>query len=148
MRRCGKNKQARLPSVRGNRAECGSWGHTRNNRTLKEEERQQSVAHGPCFSRLLRQEKNLPQHRNTRRKSFDIGRISATKIDASRYQASEKCSVAAEPATKPQQDRNTPQQDRNTPQQNATREYQKVKTTESLAQADGRNQSHWNTNFR
>ena len=67
------------------------------------------AARGACPT-LLRQEKNLPQHRNTRRKSFDIGRCSATENDASRYAANEKCSVAAKAATKPQQTRNTPQQ--------------------------------------
>ena len=59
---------------------------------------------------VLRQKKKLPQHRNTRRKSFDIGRISALEFAASRSDTTEKCSVAAEPATKPQHHRNKTQQ--------------------------------------
>ena len=58
---------------------------------------------------LVAAEKNMPQHRNTRRKSFDIGRNLARKSDVSHCGAKYKASVAAEHATKPQQNRNTPQ---------------------------------------
>ena len=54
--------------------------------------------------------KKLPQHRNTRRKSFHIGRKMAMKFDVSCCDEKYKCSVAANTATKPQQTRNTPQQ--------------------------------------
>ena len=59
-------------------------------------------------TRLLRQKKSF-SHRNAR-KSFEIGRSSSSRFDASRCGANEKSSVAA-----------VPQQTHNTPQQNATR---------------------------